>query len=626
MAGDSSPAVSPVAGDLPDAALEPGLPRAQSRWLMRLARVPRRQAMWACAAPLIAGALLIVQAWLLARILDGVVMHDTPLAQWWPSLLGMGVLMLARAALSWLGDRAGARAAEHIKSSLRRILFAQMTQRGPAWSRTRVSGELAAGLLEHVEALDGFFAKYLPALVAATVLPLAFAVAVMPMDVVAGLLLLVTAPLIPMFMALVGWGAQAASRRHLRAMSRLSGFFVDRLRGAFTLKLFGREQAEARSVAVAADGVRMRTLAVLRIAFLSSAVLEFFAALGVAGMAVYFGLSFLGFLDLRGSPLTLQIGMFCLLMAPEAYAPLRQFAAHYHDRATAQAAVSELTRVFQGLPDIETLEAAEQLSKGAGSDRSAASGTMSDQSNGQPLPKTDVVRSAKACALSIRDLRADRPDGSVIFDGLSLVLTPGDHVAVMGESGIGKTTLLDLIARLRQRHHASTDMPTDPASHERIELDGRALDTWEEGVLRDTVGYIGQRPYLFEGSIADNIRLGAVDATDAQLHAAAERACVTAFAAALPGGLDARIGARGHGLSGGQAHRVALARLYLRRPGLILIDEPTAHLDDATAHQVMAGLIDFAQGRSLVVATHSALVSAYCARTYVLGSDGLHTV
>lgn len=613
MAGDSSPAVSPVAGDLPDAALEPGLPRAQSRWLMRLARVPRRQAMWACAAPLIAGALLIVQAWLLARILDGVVMHDTPLAQWWPSLLGMGVLMLARAGLSWLGDRAGAGAAEHIKASLRRILFAQMTQRGPAWSRTRVSGELAAGLLEHVEALDGFFAKYLPALVAATVLPLAFAVAVMPMDVVAGLLLLVTAPLIPMFMALVGWGAQAASRRHLRAMSRLSGFFVDRLRGAFTLKLFGREQAEAHSVAVAADGVRMRTLAVLRIAFLSSAVLEFFAALGVAGMAVYFGLSFLGFLDLRGSPLTLQIGMFCLLMAPEAYAPLRQFAAHYHDRATAQAAVSELTRVFEGLPDIETLEAADQLATGAGSDKGGVRGMNS-------------VRNATACALSIRDLRADRPDGSLIFDGLSLAVAPGDHVAVMGESGIGKTTLLDLIARLRQRHRASVNMSATPASHERIQLDDRALDTWEEDALRDTVGYIGQRPYLFEGSIADNIRLGAANATDAQLHAAAERACVTAFSAALPGGLDARIGARGHGLSGGQAHRVALARLYLRRPRLILIDEPTAHLDDATAHQVMAGLIEFAQGRSLVVATHSALVSAYCARTYVLGSDGLHSV
>ena len=612
MAGDSSPAAGSPASNLSDAASAPGLPRAQSRWLMLLARVPRGHAWCACGAPLASGALLIMQAWLLARILDGVVMHATPLVQWWPQILGMAGLMVLRAALTWVGERAGAAAAEHIKASLRRTLFAQLAQRGPAWSRTRVSGELAAGLLEHVEALDGFFAKYLPALVAATVLPLAFAVVLIPMDVVAGLLLLVTAPLIPMFMALVGWGAQAASRRHLRAMSRLSGFFVDRLRGAFTLKLFGREQSEAQSVAAAAEGVRMRTLAVLRIAFLSSAVMEFFAALGVAGMAVYFGLSFLGFLDLRGSPLTLQIGMFCLLMAPEAYAPLRQFAAHYHDRATAQAAVSELNRVFEGLPDISTLESiapaavAGAAHTAAGND---AGGLAGESMHGTP-------RRSAAAALVIDDVAACRPDGGVIFSGLSLALAPGDHVAVMGESGIGKTTLLDLMARLRKVDY--------PASQDRIRLDGQPLQAWQETALRDAVGYIGQRPYLFEGSIAENIRLGAAHATDEEVQAAATRACVMSFAQTMPGGLNARIGARGHGLSGGQAHRVALARLYLRNPRLILIDEPTAHLDDATAHQVMAGLIEFAQTRSLVVATHSPLACAYCSRAYILNADGLY--
>src|SRR5690606_33449925 len=263
----------------------------------------------------------------------------------------IAALILARAALAWLGERAGARAAGAVGQGGRLGLFDRRGAHGPQWSRARVSGGLASAIVDQVEALDGFFSRYLPSAVAAAVLPVAFAVVLLPLDIVAGLLLLVTAPLIPLFMALVGWGAEAASRRHLQAFARLSGFFADRLRGLSTLKLYGRAEAEARSVAAASDAVRRRTMAVLRIAFLSSAVLEFFAALGVAGMAVYFGLTYLGFLDVRGSPLTLHVGFFCLLMAPEAYAPLRQFAAHYHDRAAARAAVSQIAAAFDGLPD-----------------------------------------------------------------------------------------------------------------------------------------------------------------------------------------------------------------------------------------------------------------------------------
>src|SRR5690606_21968346 len=229
-------------------------------------------------------------------------------------------------------ERASARAAERIKQSVRLALFERLLAQGPAWSRTRVSGELASAVVDQVDALDGFFSRYLPAVIAAAVLPPAFAVAVLPFD-------------------LVGWGAEAASRRHLRAFARLSGFFADRLRGLVTLKLYGRAEAEGQAVAAASEALRRRTMAVLRIAFLSSAVLEFFAALGVAGIAVYFGLTYLGFLDLRATPLTLQTGFFCLLMAPEVYAPLRQFAAHYHDRAAARAAVAQIAQVFDGLPE-----------------------------------------------------------------------------------------------------------------------------------------------------------------------------------------------------------------------------------------------------------------------------------
>lgn len=325
-------------------------PREHSRWLAMRARAARVPLAVAGAAPLIGGVLLVIQAWLLARVLDQAIVQGAARAELATSIVAISALMLARAALAWLGERAGAAAAERIKRQVREALFARLLALGPQWSRQRASGELASAMVEQVEALDAFFAKYLPAMGAAAVLPVAFAVVVLPVDVITGLLLLVSAPLIPLFMALVGWGAEAASRRHLQAFARLSGFFADRLRGLATLKLYGRAEAEEQSVVAASDALRQRTMAVLRIAFLSSAVLEFFAAQGVAGVAVYIGLTYLGFLDVRASVLTLQGGFFCLLLAPEVYGPLRQFAAHYHDRAAARAAVAQIARTFDGLP------------------------------------------------------------------------------------------------------------------------------------------------------------------------------------------------------------------------------------------------------------------------------------
>ena len=332
--------------------------RAQSQWLKRLAGSARPPLLLAGAAPLAGGVLLVIQAWLLASVLDAAIARQAPRSDLLGGILGIAALMLVRACIAWAGERAGAIAAERIKRQVRLALFERLVDKGPHWSRGQASGVLASAVVDQVEALDGFFAKYLPAMAAAAMLPVAFSVLLFPVDVIAGLVLLITAPLIPLFMALVGWGAQGASRRHLRAFARLSGFFADRLRGLSTLKLYGRAEAEAESVAAASDALRQRTLSVLRIAFLSSAVLEFFAALGVAGVAVYIGLTYLGFLDLRWSVLTLQAGMFCLLMAPEVYAPLRQFAAHYHDRAAALAAVTQIDAVFDGLPDVAPAGAA----------------------------------------------------------------------------------------------------------------------------------------------------------------------------------------------------------------------------------------------------------------------------
>ncbi|WP_063588726.1 thiol reductant ABC exporter subunit CydD [Achromobacter ruhlandii] len=552
-------------------------PREQSRWLRGLAGAARLPLMLAGAAPLASGALLVVQAWLLASVLDAAIVRQAPLLELLGQILAIAALMLARACITWAGERAGADAAERIKRHVRQALFARLLRQGPDWSRKQASGEIASALVDQVEALDGFFSKYLPTMAAAALLPVAFSVLLLPVDVIAGLVLLITAPLIPLFMALVGWGAQGASRRHLRAFARLSGFFADRLRGLSTLKLYGRAEAEAASVAAASDALRQRTLSVLRIAFLSSAVLEFFAALGVAGVAVYIGLSYLGFLDLRWSPFTLQAGLFCLLMAPEVYAPLRQFAAHYHDRATALAAVSQIATLFDGLPQVRS-EAAPSAPEAA------------------PLSGTGGARLAVA---GLTMTAPGRPQP--VLSEAALALAPGERVALMGPSGIGKSTLIEALARLRP-------------SQGDIRLDGVPLAQWDEAALRARVALIGQKPQLLAGSIADNIRLGRPDASDDAVREAARRACVLEFAQNLPQGLDTPLGSRGHGLSGGQAQRVALARLFLRDPGLILLDEPTAHLDEATQARVLDEILAFADGRTLLLATHSPLVAARFAR------------
>lgn len=522
----------------------------------------------AVAAPLIGGGLLVWQAWLLSDILGAAIEGGTPFSVLAP---GIGVLLsilMLRAALFALGERAGIAGVEAIKLNLREALFGQMLSRSPRDGTQTHSGAAASAIIDQTEALDGFFARYLPAMVQATLLPLAFGAIILPLDWVAGLLFLVTAPLIPLFMALAGWGAQIATRKQARALTQLNGRFADRLRGMLTLKLFGRAEAETAGIVAASDELRRRTLRVLRIAFLSSAVLEFFAALGVAGIALYVGLTFIEFLHLRGSPLTLQAGLFLLLMAPEVYNPLRQLAAHYHDRATAKAAIGEIEAQLGALPT-----------------------TQVELKDALPLPHSGPV------AVELTHTTIRTPDRSrVILDHLDLTINAGEHVGIVGPSGIGKSTLLEAIARLRPHEGAIT-------------LDRQALEQWSDADLRGRVTLLSQQPRIIHGSVADNIALALPGATRQQIMWAAELAHVAEFIAALPDGLDTMLGENGVGLSGGQAQRVALARVFLRDAGLILLDEPTAHLDADMEVAVLNSLLEYGQGRTMVIATHSAAVA-----------------
>ncbi|MBM6595210.1 thiol reductant ABC exporter subunit CydD [Microvirga pudoricolor] len=557
--------------------------RVHMRRLMGLWRQTGPLAALSVAAPLIGGLLLVGQAFLLSGVLHDAVVGKVPRMSLLQPILGIGALMALRALLAFAGEQAGARAAETVKARLRKTLFRHILAQHPAWTAERASGALASAVVDQVEAVEGFLVRYLPATVSAAILPLAFAAAVFPVDVVVGLLFLFTAPLIPVFMALVGWGAEAASRGHVQAFARLSGLFADRLRGIVTLRLFGRADAEATVIEEAGDDLRRRTLGVMCIAFLSSAVLEFFAALGVAGVALYVGLTYLGLVELRTGALTLQAGLFCLLMAPEVYLPLRQLAVHYHDRANAKAALAEIAELFEGLPEAPA----------------------------PTIGHCPAERPGRAVSVFATDLTLTAPRSRrTILSHAKLVALPGEHVAVLGESGVGKSTLLEALAGLRKYQGE-------------IALGERSLSRLSEDGLRRDVAYLSQRPHLFQGSIADNIRLGQPGAPDSLLHKAANLAGVTAFTDALPQGLDTPIGEGGLGLSGGEAHRVALARIYLRDPGIVLLDEPTAHLDPDMEERVIEGILSFARGRTLIVATHSAALAAAMDRTFVIGGGAL---
>ncbi|WMJ71545.1 thiol reductant ABC exporter subunit CydD [Stenotrophomonas sp. 24(2023)] len=549
--------------------MEPGdttqIRRARAAWLAGLAHAARGRQRVAGACISLSGALLIGQAAAIAWLVQAVLVEHRPLRDGIPVLLGLAVVLVVRALLGSAVQAAAGDVADTARLALRERVFARLLDHGPLWLRQRRTGELGELMLHHADAIESYYSGFLPVRTEVVVVPLLILAAVAWVDWVVAVILLFTAPLVPFFMMLVGWGAEAAGRAQLGELARMSGHFADRLKGLGLLRLYGRGQAELAGIEAAAEGVRTRTLKVLRIAFLSSTVLEFFASVSVAMVALYLGLSYLGLMRLHAQVPTLGAGLFCLLLAPEFYAPLRRLAAHYHDRANALAAAAEVERLLQGMAD-------------------ERGGEAEGVANTVPEPAEAAAPPLQVVGLSLRPLGAARD----AVRGLAFVLEPGQRLAVVGPSGSGKSTLLEALAGW---------LPPQ-AGQVRV----------RPGL---SVGYASQRPYLFHGSIADNLRLADPGASDARLRAVAEAAQVMRFADRLPEGLDTLIGERGFGLSGGEARRIGLARLLLRDPQILLLDEPTAFLDDETEAALLRSLAAHARGRCVVVATHSPVVMAW---------------
>lgn len=574
--------------------------RQRTQWLDARLAPSRGRHRLACTCQVLAGWLWIPQAAAIAWALDALLFAGAGVAAIYAPMILLAGTLLGRALLVWIGQRLQADVVETVLARMRVDLAAAVAARGPVWLRGRRSGALVALSTSHVDATANYFSGYLVARAETMLVPLAILVAVFSVDWIVGVVLLLTAPLAPIFMMLIGMGAESAGRRQLVALARAGAHFTDRLRGLDLIRVYGRGDAELAQVGEATEAIRMRSMRVLRIAFLSSAVLEFFASVSVALLAVYFGFTYLGMLDLRGETLPLSTGLFCLLLAPEFYAPLRRLAANYHDRANALAAVAEIEVAFEGLPDITD-------GADAGPRRQSVRHSR-ERGNPVPLLLPDAPKSLDSGVCGNEELCADGESGesdsapaliriknatlrhpgarTPALRQVSLSVPAGSRLALIGPSGSGKSTLLDAMAGW---------LP--PEAGEVCVAPGTRI------------ALAGQRPWLFHGSIADNLRIGAPDADDAALAQAARIAQVTRFVAQLPDGMDTVIGERGFGLSGGEARRVALARALLLRPQLLLLDEPTAFLDPGTEAELLAALDAWLPADcTVVVATHSEAV------------------
>lgn len=484
----------------------------------------------------------------------------------WLALGAFVPLSLLRAGAQFGADVYGFAAGAAGRSRLRADIVARLLAAGPALLRQRHSAELASAAVDQVEAMDGLFGRWIPAACLAVGAPLLVALAVLSVDPWAAFMLLLAGLLVPFGQAIAGLGAAAASRGQFLALARLQARFLDRVRGIATIVLAGRAEDEAVALGRAADELRARTMRVLRVVFLSSAMLDCAMAVAMIGLALRYRHVLL---DHAGSRF---VALFVLLLVPEFFAPLRAFAAAYQDRMHATGAAEALMAV----PPLPA-----------------------------PPARKAAIRTVEAHGVTVAfqsvRLTWDASRGPAL-DGLSFVVPAGEVLVLAGPSGSGKSTVIELLLGFVRPDEG------------RILVNGADIADIVPSALNQLTAWIGQKPTLFAGTLLDNIRFARPEATAADVQEAARQARVTSFATALPQGLLTPIGEGGHGISGGQAQRIAIARAFLKNAPLLLLDEPTSHLDPATEAEVLQSLRRLAVGRTVVMATHSAAAHAFGGR------------
>ena len=512
------------------------------------------------------GILIIAQSALLAHIFQQLIIKKMPWDQLISWLLFLCLVYLFRSITSYYFQVLGFKVATAVKHSMREALLNKFFLLGSAYAKQHKSGELATSTLEHTEALEGYFSRFLPQQIIVVILPIIIIAVVIPINWVVAVILLLTGPLIPLFMVLVGMGASSAHRNQFLALSTMSGYFFDRIQGLTTLKLFGQADAELDRVRDVACSFREKTMNVLRVAFLSSAVLEFFSAVAVALVAVYVGLGLLGLITFGPAiDITLQEALFVLLLAPEFFNPLKQLAVNYHDKAAAIGAADQLLKILEQPDD-----------------------THSNQQTG----------SSKFC-IELQNVSKSYQQKDIL-KALSLQIQKGGKIALTGKSGVGKTTLFNLLLGFEQ------------VTKGIIFINGEKIT---QQLVEKNIAWTGQQPTIFYASIEDNISLLNPEISPLQIIAAADAAGVSEYSNFLEQGLQTLVGEKGYGLSGGQIQRIALARAFVKDAQIILLDEPTAHLDNENKTKLLDSIDHLFKDKTLIIASHDSQVIARMDRT-----------
>jgi ATP-binding cassette, subfamily C, bacterial CydCD len=499
---------------------------------------------------------IVAAAALLAQVISAVFLHHASLRAVQVPLVVFGLCVLLRAVLIWLAEGIGHRTAALLVSELRSRSLRRLVLRGPIALAGERTGEVAGLLTSGLDALDPYFARFLPQLVAAVAIPLAAIAYVASVDWVSAVILLVTVPLILAFMVVIGWTAERSTRRRWRTFQVLGGHFLDVLQGLPTLRLHGRGPAQAERIGDMSRRLRRATMETLRVAFLSSFALELLASLGTALLAVTIAIRLVdGTLDLRS-------GLTVLILAPEVYLPLRALGAAFHGCMDGVEAARRLDAMCAGVAEV-------------------------------PASTSVPARAIARCDIAFEHVWFAHQGRADTVSDLTTTIAAGERVLVCGHSGAGKTTLLALVLGLVH------------ASRGTVSIGGVEVASLGADARGDLVAWLPQSPHMFGGSIADNIRLGAPDAGDAEVRRAL-RDVDAAFTATLPGGINAVVGDRGMTLSGGERQRIALARTLLHRAPILLLDEPLAHLDAASRRTASTAIEERTRGRTVVVAAHGA--------------------
>ncbi|ASG67907.1 thiol reductant ABC exporter subunit CydD [Francisella halioticida] len=532
-------------------------------WLKDVALPAKKWIKLTITIAFLSGMLLIGQLYLLAHISYDAYLQKSSLVELSSYFIGIVLIVIVRAGLSWLREIVSYKAAIIVKKQIREDIIVHINKLGPIQLNKTSNANVISSAMEQVEGLTGFLTKFLPQITLSGLMPLAILVFIFPQSIVCGIILLICAPLIPLFMIIVGLGAESENQKHFKTLARMSMTFLDTLKGLTTLKLFNKNKSHNQIIHEASDTYRVRTMKVLKIAFLSSAVLELFAAASIALVAIYLGMGFIN----AGADnniwwalhnLNLQGALFVLLLAPEFFMPLRELSTHYHAKAEAVGAALEISKIFEMRP--------------SSIDR-------------------NTIFNDKVNSIYLQNLTVKYGD-EIAINNISLEINRGEKVAVVGASGAGKTTLINTLLGFIE--YQGNILINDDVELNKIE---------EKSWLKN-ISWLGQNSSLFKGSIRENLLLANINATDDDINKAAMDTDLKDFIDSLDKGFLTQVGEQNIGVSGGQAQRLALARAYLKPHDILILDEPTASLDKTSEEKIISSLVQNWQDKTVIILTH----------------------